>query len=374
LALYDVYRLNSYLLEDPGRINIRRMVTLQQIATLAGVSTATVSHVLSGKHKVSPRLQARVMKVVKDFNYQPNDFARSLKTNRSKTVGMVVTDMTNPFYGAAVRGAENVLAREGYTLLVGNSDEDYAKEESYYRVFRAKRTEGIIIVTCPTPYPPSYLLQHVIEEMPVVILNRDYPALQADSVIADNFEGSYQAVCHLLRLGHQRIGIITGQHNNIVAARRLQGYERALTDHRLVCEPDLIHEGNFADPRTGYSAAKKVLTMKNRPSALFVCNVRMTTGALRGIHELGLEVPRELALVSFDDEEWFQCTRPRISGVAQPAFELGVQAAQVLMDRIKGKLPNTPCRKVLKTELKVRESSDRQFSGDGNEVRLSEAS
>lgn len=330
---------------------------------LAGVSTATVSHVLNGNYKVSPKLRARVTKVVRDVNYQPNDFARSLKTNRSKTIGMVVTDMTNPFYGATVRGAEDVLAREGYTLLVGNSGEDYAKEKSYYNIFKAKRAEGLIIVTCPTPYPPSYLLRHVMEEMPVVILNRDYPSLQADTVIADNLAGSYQAVRHLLELGHRRIGIITGRRSNTVAVQRLQGYERALTGHGLRCDETLIQEGDFSDPCTGNSAALKLLTMEGRPSAMFVCNVRMTMGALKAIHELGIEMPAELALVSFDDEEWFECVRPRISGVAQPAFDLGAQAAQIVIDRVKGRLPHTPCKKILQTELKVRESSDTQSSG-----------
>lgn len=348
------------------------MVTLRQIATLAGVSTATVSHVLNGTQKVSPKLQARVTRVIKDLNYHPNDFARSLKTNRSRTIGMVVTDMTNPFYGAAVRGAEDVLAREGYTLLIGNSDEDAAKEESYYRIFRAKRTEGIIIVTCPTPYPPTYLLRHVVEEIPIVILNRHYPALQADSVVADNFEGSYQAVHHLLEAGHQRVGIITGQSNNIVSMQRLQGYQRALADHQLNCEQELIQEGNFSDSGTGYSAAMKLLTMKNPPSALFISNVRMTMGAFKAIHELAVEVPSKLAVVSFDDEEWFESTRPQISGVAQPAYQLGVRAAETVMDRIRGKLSESPCKKVLKTELKVRESSSPQFSGDGHELRGSD--
>lgn len=287
---------------------------------------------------------------------------------------MVVTDITNPFYGAAVRGAEDVLAREGYTLLVGNSNEDYAREEAYYRIFKAKRTEGIIIVTCPTPYPPGYLLRHAIEETPVVILNRDYPGLQADSVVADNVDGSYQAVRHLLQLGHRRIGIITGQRNNIVSEQRLQGYQRVLADHQLYCEEELIQEGNFSDRRAGYGAAMKLLTMKNRPSALFICNVRMTMGALKAIHELGMEVPAELAVVSFDDEEWFESTRPQISGVAQPAYDLGVRAAETVMARIKGKLPNSPCREVLKTKLKVRESSSKQFSGDSSEVRLFEES
>jgi DNA-binding LacI/PurR family transcriptional regulator len=260
------------------------MVTIRQVAMLAGVSTATVSHVLNGSHNVSPKLRERTLKVVKDLNYQPNDFARSLKTNRSKTIGMVVTDMTNPFYGAAVRGAEDVLAREGYTLLIGNSGEDYAKEESYYRIFMAKRTEGLIIVTCPTTYPPRYLLQHVIEGVPVVILNRDYPGLQADRVVSDNLEGSYQAVRHLLKAGHRRIGIIAGQRDNIVSAQRLQGYERALTERQLKCEEKLIKEGHFSDAHTGYRATMKLLTIKNRPSALFICNVRMTMGALKAIH------------------------------------------------------------------------------------------
>jgi LacI family transcriptional regulator len=210
--------------------------------------------------------------------------------------------------------------------------------------------------------------------VPVVILNRDYPGLQADRVVSDNLEGSYQAVRHLLKAGHRRIGIIAGQRDNIVSAQRLQGYERALTERQLKCEEKLIKEGHFSDAHTGYRATMKLLTIKNRPSALFICNVRLTMGALKAIHELGIKIPSELALVSFDDEEWFESVRPRISGVAQPAYDLGSLAANLVVDRIKGNLTRSPCRKVLIPELKVRESSNLQFSVHSNGLPLHEES
>lgn len=157
------------------------MVNAKHVAILAKVSTATVSHVLNNSANVSPKLRERVLRVVRDLNYHPNTLARSLKTRKSKTVGMVITDITNAFYPAVVRGAEDVLAREDYTLVVGNTDGDAKKEEAYYRTFVAKRVDGLLLITCPTEYPPAYLSRHNPEETPVVLINRDYPSLGCGS-------------------------------------------------------------------------------------------------------------------------------------------------------------------------------------------------
>jgi LacI family transcriptional regulator, galactose operon repressor len=332
------------------------MANIKQIAVLARVSTATVSHVLNESAYVSQKLRARVMKVVCDLNYHPNTLARSLKTRVSKTVGMVVTDITNAFYPAVVRGAEDLLAREGYTLIVGNTDGEEHKEAAYYRTFTAKRVDGLLLITCPNEHPPAYMSRHVMEETPVVLINRDYPNLRADTVMADHREGSSRAVAHLLESGHRRVGIVTGPAQHVSSRQRLGGYEQALQEHGFSVQPELVREARFDVP-SGYKQAKTLLSLPERPTALFVCNAPMTMAALRAILDLGLRCPDDVALVSFDDMEWFTLIQPRITAVAQPAYKLGATAADLLLKRLSGQLTGAPCRMVLATELILRESS-----------------
>jgi LacI family transcriptional regulator len=332
------------------------MANAKQIAILARVSTATVSHVLNNSAYVSPRLRERVLKVVRDLNYHPNTLARSLKTRESKTVGMVITDITNAFYPAVVRGAEDVLTREGYTLVVGNTDGDAKKEEAYYRTFVAKRVDGLLLITCPTEYPPACLSRHNLEETPVVLINRDYPSLRADAVLADHLEGSRQAVSHLLDSGHRRVGIVTGPAQHVSSRQRLLGYEQALRHHGLPVRPELIREGRF-DIKSGYDQTKTLLALPERPTAVFLCNAPMAMAALRAIFDAALRCPEDVALVSFDDLEWFDLIQPRITAVAQPAYNLGATAAEMLLKRISGQLTGPPCRTVLETQLIIRESS-----------------
>ena len=346
------------------------MANIKQIAAIAGVSTATVSHVINQSAKVSPRLRERVLKAVKDLNYIPSSLPRTLKTRVSKSIGIVITDIINPFCGAVVRGAEDVLAREGYTLLVGNSDGDCRKEENYYRTFVSKRVDGLALITCPTHYPPSYLSRHNMEEIPVVLINRDYPSVWADVILADGQEGSFEAVTHLLKLGHRRVGIITGPVTHVGSHQRLLGYKRALLEHGLRVENELIREARF-DVKSGYEQAKVLLSLSERPTALFVCNAPMSMAALRAIMDCGLSCPEDVGLVSFDDMEWFTLTRPEISAVAQPSYGLGAIAAGTLLKRISGQLTTPPERTVLKTKLIIRESSNREPSGDlsGSEIK-----
>ena len=340
------------------------MANIQQISVLAGVSTATVSHVLNGTKHVSPKLRTRVLKVAQELNYQPCTLARSLITKRTRTVGMLVTDVTNPFYPVLVKAAEDVVAREGYALVVGNSDSDLRKEGAFYRAVMAKWVDGLILITCPTTYPPAYLSRHNFEETPIVFVNRDYPSMRADSVVADNSQGSYEAVSHLLNAGHRRVGIITGPHDHVMSVQRLLGYEGALRDVGLRIQPELVREGRF-DIESGYEQTKVLLGLPNRPTALYVCNVSMTTGALKAIFESGIGFPGDIALVSFDDQDWMSAIRPSISAVAQPVYELGAAAGDILLKRISGALADPPCRKLLKTRLVLRESSNWSFSAAG---------
>lgn len=331
------------------------MVTIKEIAALAGVSTATVSHVLNQTAYVSPKLHDRVMKVVRELNYQPNFLARSLRMKQSRTVGMIIPNITNPFFPAEVRGVEDVLRREGYTLIVGNSDYDVQREEEYFRTFCAKRVDGIVLVVTPLR-PPDYLRRHKAEEVLLVFIDRYYPDVIGDAVLGDSIAGSQEAVSHLIEAGHRRIGIITGPLHMLMARRRLHGYKLALKQRGIPHEPGLIREGRFDAP-SGYTQAQALLSLHPQPTALFVCNGLMTMGALRAIAEANLRMPQDIALVSFDDLEWFELFRPSITAVANPAYALGSTAAELLVKRISGHLQGPPCRKTLKGRLMVRETS-----------------
>ncbi len=350
------------------------MANIKQIAALASVSTATVSHVLNQTAKVSPKLRERVLKVVKDLNYIPSSLPRSLKTKVSKTVGMVITDITNPFYGAVVRGAEDVLARDGYTVLVGNSDGVPQKEENYYRTFVAKCVDGFVLITCPAAYPPAYFARHNVEERPVVLINRDYPGLRADAVLSDSEEGSCRAVSHLLESGYRRVAIIAGPTHHVSSQQRFLGYKRALLEHGIPFDTELVKEGPFDtrfDTVAGYDHATALLKLPQRPDGLFVCNAAMSMGALRAIFDQGLRCPQDVGLVSFDDLEWFNFIHPRVSAVAQPAYDLGAAAAEILIKRVSGELTAPPRRTVLPAQLIVRESSTWSRDDNSTEDRAS---
>lgn len=332
------------------------MRTIRDVANRAAVSTATVSHVINQTIYVSPVLRQRVVEAIRELNYHPNGVARSLKTKKSKTVGMIIPDITNPYFPAVVRGAEDVLLHEGYTLIVGNSDGDQQKEELYYRTFQTKRADGILLIVSPSSSPPEYLRQHNPDAFPIVYLDRFHRGLRGDVVIADNVRGSCEAVCHLLASGHRRVAIITGPLELANARMRLEGYKRALREHHTRVEEELIRVGKF-DVQSGYEETIKLLKLAKPPTAVFISNALMTMGCLRALRESGVRCPQGLALVSFDDLEWFDLTRPGITAVDQPAYELGATAAELLVKRISGKVCGPPYRRLLPTKLIVRRSS-----------------
>jgi LacI family transcriptional regulator len=330
------------------------MVTMRDVALRSRVSTATVSHVVNQNYPVSVQVRERVLKSIRDLNYHPNAMARGLRTSRSKTVGMVIPDITNPFFPSVVRAAEDVLNHAGYTLFVGNSDNALAKQESYYRAFREKRVDGLLLISAGSTSAPEYLSIHQATGVPIVLIDRYYTGIDADIVVADNLRGSYEAADHLLARGHRRIGIITGPLQLINARLRLAGYKKAFQARQVAFKQELVAEGRF-DIESGYQQARKLLTLSPRPTALFICNGLMTEGCLQAMSEMRLV--DKIALVSFDDLDWFPFAKPSISAVAQPAYELGAAAADILLKRISGQLTGRPRRRVLKTALIVRDSS-----------------
>lgn len=328
------------------------MATMKDVAELAGVSTATVSRVLTGKTNVSPELRARVLKAVEELDYQPSRVARSLRVRTTQIIGLIISDIRNPFFTSVVRGVEDVAYANGYTLILCNSDEDPAKERLYIDVMRAERVAGIII--SPTSETNEYYKLLLESGISIVSMDRRMRGLEVDTVVVNNVEGAYQAVSHLIKLGHKRIGLIGGPTMITTGRERQEGYEKALKEHGLAVTPGLIKVGDFKQ-ESGYQRANEFLEVEDPPTALFVANNLMTLGALNAIHERGLKIPQDIAIVGFDDMPWAPSLEPPLTVIAQPTYELGRAAAEALLGRITDR--DRPVREVkLATTLIVRKS------------------
>jgi LacI family transcriptional regulator len=309
-----------------------RTATIKDVAAHAGVSVATVSAVINSNKYVSPDLLQRVRESITALEYERNSLAQGLKKQTSQAIGLIISDITNPFFTSVVRGVEDVANARGYSLILGNTDEDLTKEKSYIRLLESKRADGLIVAV--TLGNHEYLRSWPTHRLPLVSIDRLPSELSVDAVLIDNVAGARQAVEHLLTLGHVRIGIVTGLSGITTTEERLTGYQHALESHRIPLDPALIAEGD-SRIEGGERAALQLLTQETaRPTALFVTNGLMTIGALQAINRVGLRCPEDIALVGFDDFEWAAVTHPRLTTVRQPTYEIGQKAAQLLFERM----------------------------------------
>ena len=329
------------------------MITARDVARRAGVSTSTVSHVVNATRPVSPELRDRVLEAMRELGYEPNAVARSLKIKRSHTIGLIISDIANPFFTAVVRGVEDIAQARGYMLIVGNSDEDPGKEEAYLRLLAARRVDGLILAPAGEPHP--YLDRLVQDGFPLVFLDRDVAELPVAAVLLDSVVAAESAVRHLIQLGHRRIGMIAGRPRISSTNDRVAGYRNALAAAGLPFDPDLVVSGG-SRAEGGAAAAEALLAVSPRPTALFIGNNLMTIGAVGAVLGCGLTIPDDIAVVGFDDFSWADVFRPRLTTVAQPTYELGKLAAELLVRRIELGDIDPPPRVVLPGELIIRES------------------
>lgn len=329
------------------------MATIVDVAREAGVSPSTVSHVINSTRFVSDEVKQRVYAAMESLDYHPNALARSLRTKETRIIGVVVSDVTNPFFTSIVRAIEDHVIKYGYNIMLCDTDEQPEREETYIRLLMSKRVDGLIVA----PSSGSVELLSSVDEsgVPIVLLDRQAQGLDVDAVLCDNIEGAYQAVLHLLRLGHRRIGIITGRLEVSTGADRLTGYCKALREFDIPIDDSLIKSANFRRDHA-YNRAFELLDTKNAPTAIFSCNNVMTAGALQAIRETGLNVPDDVSLVGFDDCEWAALMDPPLTVVQQPLQEIGIKAADLLLRRIKKTPVETSRPVVLKPRLVVRGS------------------
>ena len=302
-------------------------------------------------------LRQRVEASIRALDYHPNHIARSLKSRQTQTLGMVISDITNPFFPLVVRGAEDAASKNGYFLITFNTDDRIDRERQVLSLLRSRRVDGILLVVAPNPGDASHIKAVVDEGIPVVCLDRiPNTPKSLDSVSVDNAKGAQMCVHHLIMRGHTRIAVITGSLALWNARERLAGYETALAEAGIEVDRSLIAEGDFRE-ETGLRLGKNLLLRHNRPTALFVSNGMMTLGVLAALEEMGLSCPEDIALATFDDLPVANVFRPRLTAVAQPCYQIGYQGAELLLQRIRSELPQKPVHIRLEPELKIREST-----------------
>jgi LacI family transcriptional regulator len=345
-----------------------KAASIYDVARESRVSVFTVSAVVNQKSHVGKKLRERVEAAIRKLNYRPNLLARSLAKQKTHTIGMVVTDISNPFFPLVVRGAEDAAQKQGYNLLLCNSDDNAQKEASVLELLLSKRVDGILLTKAVEDFSPS--LQRMIDMVntPFVLIMRTYPKLTKDAVITDDYKGAYEAVCHLARAGRKRIGLIGGPLKVSNGKARWQGFQHALAASGLEYDPGLVTEGDYR-VESGYRAGH--LLLSHRPDGIYVANYLMTVGLLKAAEEMGLSCPKDFGLVSFDDYPWLGIFHPRLTTVELPKYQLGYEAAELLLRRIAGNQEKIGLRK-LSPELRVRESCGFGFHGV-RELQLEDA-
>lgn len=331
----------------------KNKVTIKDVALKAGVSSATASRVAGNYGYTSKPIQKKVMAAIKELGYRPNAVARSMVTKSTHTVGLVVTDITNPFFAHLMRSVEDITWEAGYTLFLANTDENVQREEAIIQNIMERQVDGLILVPA-TSQPTTYLEHFVQQGIPLVLLDRSIQGLAADTVMVDNEQGAHQAVSHLIRLGHHRIGMVIDNLDISTNAERLAGYRRAFHEADLPVEEDLIQSCQFTE-QSAFHLTTEMLNQKPRPTALFAANNFMTMGILHAARQANLRIPEELALVGFDDLEWTAYNPMELTTVAQPVAELGNVAARQLLLRLRGDVVS-PMDIRLKTNFIIRKS------------------
>jgi LacI family transcriptional regulator len=331
-------------------------VTIRDVARRAGVSQATAARALGGYGHVSGAARRRVEAAADALSYVPNSVARALASGVTRAVGLVISDIENPFFAAAARGMSDVLEERGHTVLLTNSDEDLDRERTAIETLRSRRVDALVVVPCSgTPSP--HLRAAAAGAAPLVLLDRPVRGLGVDSVTVDNAAGARSAVEHLLSHGHRRIGLVSDKPEITSSAERIHGYREALAAAGLGVDDHLISLGG-PTRQDGYLGARRLLEAPDRPTALFTANNLMTVGAMHALRDLGLRIPQDISLVGFDDLEWTTLVDPPLTVVAQSATALGQTAGRRVLARLDGS-GGRPRRINLETRLIVRASCGR---------------
>ena len=335
-----------------------RSYTMRDVARLAGVSVATVSAVANGKQVVRPAVATRVQEAMKALNYQLDHVARSLRVRSTTTIGVVIPDFASGFFVDVVRGIEDAARKAGYSVLLCTSNDDAEQEQRHLKALFARRVDGILWAATDLYAVGSSRFR---SETPTVLFDRVPPRYKGAAVVVDNFDASYRATQYLIEMGHRALAFIAGRLDLSTAANRAEGFRKALEDAHLPLRGEYFKRGDF-HPKSGYQNGLDLLQLSHPPSAILSSNGPMTLGLLRAMQERGVRCPEELSVLGFDepvpDSYGFSVStlfRPELTVIAQPGYEVGQQAAKMLLKMIMShRQDEMPARCTLKAELRIR--------------------
>ena len=309
------------------------MATMKDIAKLAGVSTSTVSHVINKTRFVSEEISERVNNAAKELNYYaPSALARSLKVNRTKTIGMLVTTSTNPFFGEVVKGVERSCYQKGYSLILCNTEGDNERMRESINTLLQKRVDGLILM-CSSLEGERIDVFERYPDIPVVVMDWGPMLFTSDKIQDNSLRGGYLAAKYLIDCGHKEVGCITGPLIKHQAQMRYEGYKRAMLEAELEFNANWIVESDF-ECEGGYQAFKKMVERGPLPSSIFVSNDMMAMGVINAANELGIQIPEQLSIIGYDDIHIAKFMSPSLTTIHQPKYRLGQAAVETLLRKL----------------------------------------
>lgn len=322
-------------------------ITIKDVAKQANVSVATVSRVLNGLDRVSEKTRKKVQKVVQELNYVPNSMAVSMVTKQTHMLAVVVPEFENPFYTAVIKGTVDVASQEGYHTVVFSTNDNEKEEEVFFASSLKRNVDGIVLIGAHNN-PEFY--QSI--NKPVVLVDRYIEGSGLDGVVIDNFRGAYESTQYLIENGHQKIAIITGPHTFNDGIERIRGYEQALKDFGIDLAPEYIKQGDWFENH-GCQSMKELMKLSNPPTAVFAANNMICQGAIKAIRDLNLEIGSDISLVGFDENSLADFVKPRVSVVKRPTYEMGIHAAEMLLQNLRqgDKNDSVPRKVTLGVEL-----------------------
>jgi LacI family transcriptional regulator len=307
------------------------MAIIKDVAKKAGVSITTVSHVINQTRYVSDELTQKVHHAMMELNFQPNILARSLRIGRTKTIGLVIPDISNPFFAEISRKIEDKGFELGYNVILCNTDEDLIKEQRYINVLIAKQVDGIIFFSTGGSSGISSYLHD--SELPLVVADRETEGFDTDVVLVDNQKGGYEATNYLISLNHRRIACISGPSLISPSAHRVEGYKKALQDANLPFDETLLRMGNFRFDG-GEKEMRELLNLSNPPTAVFICNDMMALGAILEIKLQGKDVPGDFSIIGFDNSPLSKYVHPPLTTISQPMKKMAELVVELLIEKI----------------------------------------
>ncbi len=334
-------------------------ITLKDLAKILGVSPSTISRSLNNHPDISEETKAMVLDMAKKLNYQPNVTAQKLRSQKTKTIGVIIPDIVHFFFSTVVSGIEEAADAEGYRIMFCRSAESIEKEKYYTQSLLSHRVDGLLVsMSKETDHYEHFM--HVIEKkVPIVFFDRKMKGLDITNVVVDDYKGAKKAVQHLIDQGCKKIAHIMSPQLLSIGIDRLRGYKDALKENNLSVHKNYIIKDYGGTKEGGYHAAKVLMKLPDPPDAIFACNDMVAFGVLQTLKEMNIKIPQDVALVGFSDWQMAELTEPSLTSVSQPGFLMGKVATQKLIEEMKAKEDYTHETIILPTKLTVRKSSSK---------------